>query len=506
VLPRNSWLLLLTAACACAQETANVSGKVTNSVTGAPIVRAHVTLSGAENYGVLTDGEGRYSIKGITPGNYRCMAAHAGFSNYRGGFGIDVKAGHENTVDFDLAPTASISGRVLDADREPVQLAQVTAVGAANDYPATTDNKGRYRIGGLPVGEYRVLANPATVAAAREMRTDGSQPVYHRVTYYPGVGAAKEALRVKVEAGADVSGIDVPLLTKTMVKVSGRILDIPADATGVAVEVDSDPTSNSSKGYSRPVGKGGTFEVWGLDPGKYRLRGQAADGLRSAAVEVEVGTTNIEHLEFRLLAPFDLTGRVEFEDNRAREAAKVEMGPPGFQRAVILNDSLVYGGGRTQIAEDESFHMEHLSPGIYQASVSLGHTFVQSARLGNVESDNSKIDLRNGSHGDSLILTLSANWAEISGTVSDANGPVAGAFVEFVQDRFNTGVQTDASGHYSLANVSPGTYHLLAGDERLNRDFLGVDDLEDYKEGLVTVEVHAGDKITQDLKQIRPPK
>jgi hypothetical protein len=45
----------------------------------------------------------------------------------------------------------------------------------------------------------------------------------------------------------------------------------------------------------------------------------------------------------------------------------------------------------------------------------------------------------------------------------------------------------------------------LAGDERLNRAFLGVDDLGDYKEGLVTVEVHEGDKVSLDLKQIRTP-
>jgi hypothetical protein len=319
----------------------------------------------------LTDAEGKYSITGIAPGSYRCIAAHVGFlRDYRGAFVIDAKAGG-NTVDLELAPTASISGRVLDADRDPVQLAQVTAVGAADDYSATTDNTGRYRIGGLPAGEYRVLAHPAAGTAAREMRTDGSQPIYYRATYYSGVGGAKEATRVKVEAGADLSGIDVPLLTKTMVKISGRILDIPPDATGEAVEVGSDPTSNSSTGSSLPVGKGGTFEVWGLDPGKYRLRGQAADGLQSAAVEVEVGATNMDHLEFRLLAPFDLTGRVEFEDDRAREAAKLlEEGPPRFQRAVFLNDSLDNGFVRTQIAEDESFHVEHLSPGIYQASVS----------------------------------------------------------------------------------------------------------------------------------------
>jgi hypothetical protein len=234
-------------------------------------------------------------------------------------------------------------------------------------------------------------------------------------------------------------------------------------AKGVDAEIDSDPTPNSSGGTSMPVGKDGSFEFWGLDPGTYRMRGQSADGLRSAGVAVEVATTNIEHLEFRLLPPFDVTGRVEFEDDRAREASKVvEEGPPRFTRTVFLGDEVGSSYPRTQIGEDDSFLLEHVPPGLYKASVALGHTFVRAARLGNAPSDDDTVDLRVGSHGDPLTLMLSADWAEVTGTVSDSNGPVAVAIVEMIQDRFSRNAQTDANGHYSFPDVPPCKYQLLA--------------------------------------------
>jgi len=62
-------------------------------------------------------------------------------------------------------------------------------------------------------------------------------------------------------------------------------------------------------------------------------------------------------------------------------------------------------------------------------------------------------------------------------TVSDSKGPVSGTVVMVMQDRVSSSATTDSKGHYSMTALRPGTYRLL-----------------------VTVEVHAGDKITQDLK------
>lgn len=108
-----------------------------------------------------------------------------------------------------------------------------------------------------------------------------------------------------------------------------------------------------------------------------------------------------------------------------------------------------------------------------------------------------RLDARNGSGGDPVTLLVSANWGEISGTVSDSNGPVANAVAVLGG---NTFVHTDSSGHYSFSSLRPGTYKLLAGGEELDED------LEEFEDAIVTVEVHAGDKITQDLEMTTPGK
>src|SRR5580658_9971256 len=95
---RNSCicLLALLAVTAFAQQTANLTGTVTNSVTGAPVPRAHVTLRGRHNFGALTDGEGKFSITGIAPGGYSYKAERVGFTSevLRVGIpGVDLNAG-----------------------------------------------------------------------------------------------------------------------------------------------------------------------------------------------------------------------------------------------------------------------------------------------------------------------------------------------------------------------------------------------------------------------------
>jgi hypothetical protein len=61
-------MLLASAVAGMAQDLgAIVTGQVTNAVTGAPILRAHVKLSRFEgqwqSYGALTDPEGNFTIR-----------------------------------------------------------------------------------------------------------------------------------------------------------------------------------------------------------------------------------------------------------------------------------------------------------------------------------------------------------------------------------------------------------------------------------------------------------
>ncbi len=482
-------------------QTANITGIVTNSVTGAPIVRAHVTLRGQKTFGALTNGEGKYSIAGIPPGGYAYWGERVGFTsemNAGDRATVDLRAG-ENSQDLKLIPVGAIAGKVLDADGEPVQLVGVTAVGTDRDYDATTDNKGQYRIGGLQPGKYRVKVQPN--GSPPEIRTDGSKQVHYGSTYYPGVATSKGATRITVAAGSEATGIDVPLLITSIVRVSGKVLDIPAGLKA-SLEVGSDPTPNTSEAFPVTVASDGSFVVPGLKPGKYTLRAEAGEideHRRSAPLELEVGTTNVEHVELRLVAPFVLSGHVEYEDERARQASKP---PIEGLRGTQLKDRTVYLMPDTQaeVGVDDTFRLESVQPDRYHVSVFLGTAYVKSVRLGAIKSDDGMLDVRNGAGDGSMIVLLSAARGTISGTVSDSKGPVGGATVALMRDHWSSETTTDANGHYSMSDVRPGTYRLVAGDERLRNLWRDNDVLEDYKDVLVTVEVHGGDKITQDLK------
>src|SRR5690242_16362413 len=84
---RRVWALLWMCAIAVAQpgagQFASVSGVVANSVTGQPVLRAHVVLSpigaATETYGAMTDAAGRFSILRIPPGSYNMNAERVGY-------------------------------------------------------------------------------------------------------------------------------------------------------------------------------------------------------------------------------------------------------------------------------------------------------------------------------------------------------------------------------------------------------------------------------------------
>jgi hypothetical protein len=239
-----------------------------------------------------------------------------------------------------------------------------------------------------------------------------------------------------------------------------------------------------------------------LEPGKYTLRAEEGkiDGtLRSAPLELDVGTTDIEHVELRLVARFDISGHVEYEDEQARAASK-----PAVEglRGTILKDRTVQlsEGMPADIGADDTFRLEKVQPDRYHVAVILGTAYVKSVRLGTVESADGTLDVRNGAGDASLTLLLSAAKGDISGTVSDSKGPVSGAMVALMRDHFSREVSTDANGRYSLPDVHPGTYQLVAGDERVRDLWRDSDALDDYNDAIVTVEIHAAEKVTQDLK------
>src|SRR6266545_1834143 len=163
------------------QGTSAISGRVLTADTGRPVKRARLTVSGGGRGGrtVITDDQGRYQITELAAGNYTVTASKSGFVDAVFGQrrplqpGTQVQLADGQTVaDIDLRLTRGgvITGRVADEDGEPLARALVTVQryqyvrGERQLTPAggdQTDDRGQYRVFGLPPGDYYVSASAA---------------------------------------------------------------------------------------------------------------------------------------------------------------------------------------------------------------------------------------------------------------------------------------------------------------------------------------------------------
>ena len=511
-------LAMLPAAAALLAQTApqpaSVAGTVTNSVTGEPILRAHVTFTCTSEdrqqnppvYGALSNEKGQFAITKMQPGNCSVGVQRPGFAAPRNTGSIPFSSGmHKEDMKLSLTPAGAIAGRVLDAAGEPVEGASVSAEGPWGGNAAVTGDRGQFRVWGLSPGRYRVKAAPRRVPYPPEIRGDGSTELRPAATYYPDSLSSKTAQQLEVKPGAEVSGIDIRLVQVPVVQVSGKVDMMPGAKGSIVMAFPP--------GQSAVAKADGTFAFWGLDPGKYMLMAMAMGGqsrITSTPVDIEVATVNLENLELRMMAPFDVAGQVRFDDDQARQPAKPqanqgETAPPPPPRRVGLRPMQQWTGqmANATVAEDDSFTLEKVEPGRYGVTISWGSGYVKSVRIGDTESAGNMLDVRNGSAGP-LTLTVSSNFCEVSGTVNDSKGPVADVQVALspLAESANTRVErTDSNGNYKFTAVVPGKYKLAAVDPDFTVMWFQTDILQDYDEVAESFDLSPGDKIGKDLRQ-----
>ncbi len=120
------------------QGTASLEGRVTEA-GGRPVEKAGLTLAGQPGsqpyrvYQTISGPDGSFSFTGVDPGTYWLRAERAGYlrAEYRASphetiSPIALAAGRRsNPVNVTMTRSATISGRVLDGNGDPVESAQV---------------------------------------------------------------------------------------------------------------------------------------------------------------------------------------------------------------------------------------------------------------------------------------------------------------------------------------------------------------------------------------------
>jgi hypothetical protein len=503
--------IVFWAACASAQ-TASIEGVVTSSITGSPLARVQMVLknpaddSGSQ-YGAQTTDDGKFSITGVpATRDYVLSGTRAGYA--LGRISLTLQRNEKRIIQLRLVPTGAITGQITDSAGGPIEYASVTAEGPDRK-DATTDENGQFRIGGLTPGKYRVKAVGAGECPwcrfylrKPEILADGSSLLHDAATWYPGVLDSKQAQRVEVRPDSESTGVDIQLVGVPFVRVSGKVVDMPR---GVAQAYATLGSHSMGGGAGNPIKPDGTFQFWGVDPGKYWLSagwgGRTASPVSTETVQIEVAGSNVDNIELRVLPALNLAGRLLRETAdapRPNEQARVSLREIGFASNA---------GDPEPVAPDDTFKLTNVAVGKYFVSISRDNVYVKSIRLGTTEFDGDVLDLSGAPGAADLTLVLSNAVSSISGTAHDGKGNPAEALVILARDRgeetlvVSRSTDAQANGAYSFPNIAPGNYKVIAlprEDVDIVRDPFGLAAYDDLME---SVEVAPGSKVSMDIER-----
>jgi hypothetical protein len=160
--------------------TSIIRGRIVAADTGTPVRRAQVRATSSTGRGarlVTTDADGRFELRDLPDGRWQVSASKGGFITQQFGqrhafeqaVPIDLMEGQRFTADFRLLRGGVITGQVFDETGDPVTGArvqvmrsqmrqgrrQLVSAGTADQ----TDDRGAYRIFGLPPADYYISGN-----------------------------------------------------------------------------------------------------------------------------------------------------------------------------------------------------------------------------------------------------------------------------------------------------------------------------------------------------------
>ncbi len=237
----------ITAAAQVNKGESTISGRVVFADTGKPVRRATVRLFSRLDRPpariTWTNARGEYRFNEVAAGTYFVLAEIPGGLSPVKAFGvtefglnsdIDVEQTHV-TVDgkgatrceLRVVRGGAIRGTIVYADKEPVTGATIALFRRKNGVTlpfyglrVETNDRGMYRIDGLPEGEYFV---GVVDSIGRVLSEEPDKETGVVAAYYPGGVSITEAKAIQVQAGSEVSAINITLRDDQLHQISGVI-------------------------------------------------------------------------------------------------------------------------------------------------------------------------------------------------------------------------------------------------------------------------------------------
>ena len=467
----------------------SIAGRV--AVGGKPKRAASVILTkqeGGQPIGrTVTDDEGRYRLTDVIAGAYLVNAFAPGFVASRWGRAVAVADGETTEgVDLALGRGSVITGRIVHASGQPIIAATVkltpldergraTSFTVSNPAMHRTDDRGVYRLYGLPSGRYLVSVGESAIAGPMTFPTG-----FFKLTFYSGVTDESEASVIQLDEGREVTNIDIKVSSfLRSYSVSGRAfeartgLPVPGIRFGyVALTDDGKPDPRGSRALTDVLStETGEFRIQGLLPGRYAawpvfLPNEGTSNLYSDPIVFELKDSDIRGIEFKVRRGASISGQAVFEGGpdasimaklkelfvvadvmpRAMESLRTDFIPP-------------------RIGSDGTFHISGLRDGT--ATIVVAARGDRNVSLLRIEHNGvlvPAIELREGETVTGVLLILVYGTGSVRGQVSVENGILPGGLVVTGQrnDLKKTWTaDVDGRGYFVLEGLPAGEYELM---------------------------------------------
>ena len=477
-----------------------ISGSVVNE-TGQPLAGVAVSVWDRNRRGrsrsAITDADGNFHLRGLEPALYSVSAFLPAYvreatdphdpANYH-------RVG--DTIKITLTPGGVITGKITNAEGEPVIGVRVRAVmvrngsgeapqpGAFGSSEASTDDRGVYRMFGVLAGTYIVSAGGIVLPEPFKLNPYES----HVPTYSPSSTrdtASEIVVRTGEEANADIRYRGEP----------GHVVSGTVKVRAVSgASVSLTPVGGlfpQSYAYQSPSGRG--FALKGVADGEYEMVAQeiplespdGADVLTSEPRRITVKGADITGLEFVPRSPASLSGRIVLEPSKV--AACENKRRPLFAEMLVAlkrperddEERVPYlrmFSGPVPPDASGNFALRNLVPGRYLLEPRfLGRYWylnsISVAGTPKVDAAANWTKVKFGEQLTNFTITIAEGAASIRGNVTTAKTsalPVSLAIYLLPAEREKSGdvlryfvSSVEVNGAFALSNLPPGRYRVL---------------------------------------------
>jgi hypothetical protein len=411
------------------------------------------------------------------------------------GQSIDVADGQTvESVDVLLPRAAVVAGQLLDQRGDPVIGAAVQIVrqqfvegrrqlvAAAADADLT-DERGQFRIYGIPPGTYvlaATMSRPRRVDQSDEIMPVGIGGVGGTTMFYPGTPAVSMAQPLVLAAAQDMTGLAFAWPAPRLATISGIVRTVEGQPPAAArVSIDQPmafaPNGMSSAGFVlRPDG---TFAIPDLPPGTYTLITQSRDDQDVGAVAVVALDGADQRVTMVLRKGAVLRGKVAFDTGAPPANVRPTSSMVSASRGT--NPDALPPSGKRVMNEDWTFEVGGLTGSRWLDTRPPAGWGLKSIRRGSADVTDVPLNFDSGDiEGVEILFTAKLTGVSIGVHDRDGRSTADATVVLFPEDRAKWGMvryaaalRPNQSGRFLKRGLPAGRYlaaaieFLDAGDE-----------------------------------------